>query len=163
MNVERYFEFVKSALDTNPKCITGILVTDKVFAREKGKGNKPELLCLIYVNTYACNVWGHVFYDEEFGHYVSCLIEFHYFISGQTIEHLFERFDWYVRQKGNLQPVIIQEEWDAFALTDNFADASFELIRMIEVFDFSNRSPFEDNPALDDPSELTHFKCLPIP
>ena len=120
-------------------------------------------MCLLYADLYDCYVWGHVFFHEKFDHYASCLIEFDSFISGRTVDHLFDRIDWHIRQKGNWQPVTVQENWNAFAVTDNFAEACFGLIRMIEAFDFSKRCPFEDDPAIDDPSEYRILNVYPFP
>ena len=163
MNIDYYSNQIKTAVEQNPKCITGILVTNRVFAREEGKTGKPEVLCLLYSDLYDCYIWGHVFFHEGLDHYVSCLIEFDSFISGRTVDNLFDRIDWHIKQKGNWQPVTIQEEWNAFAMSNNFADACSALVRMIGAFDFNKRSPFEDDPAIDDPSEYRILNVYPFP
>ena len=163
MNINYYSNQIKNAVDQNPKCITGILVTNRVFVREEGKAGKQEVLCLLYADLYDCYIWGHVFFHEGLDHYVSCLVDFESLISGRTVDHLFDRFDWYIRQKGNWQPVTIQEEWNAFAMSNNFADACSALVRMIGAFDFTKRSPFEDDEANNDPSEYRILNVYPFP
>ena len=106
---------------------------------------------------------GHVFFHEKSQKYVSCLIEFDSLVSGRDTEHLFSRFDWTVRQKGNWQPVTVQEEWNAFANSRNFPSACAALSRMIEAFDFNKRSPFEDDGAINDPSEYRILNVYPFP
>ena len=58
MNLNQYIEQIETALKENTKCVTGILITNRAFARVQGKGNQPELLCLLYADLYACYIWG---------------------------------------------------------------------------------------------------------
>jgi len=163
MLLDQYKNRIQQALESNSKCVTGILITNQVVARNIGKAGKPELLCLIYADLYEAYIWGHIFFHEASQKYVTCLVEFDSFVSGRDTNHLFDRFDWYIRQRGNWQPVTIQEDWNAFSMTEDFGDACSALIRMIEAFDFSKRCPFEDDPAIDDPNEYRILNVYPFP
>lgn len=143
---------VNQELDNNPECITGVLINKRAFAREQGKNEQPELLCLLYADLYDIYVYGHVFYCAPENAFVACLVESDRFSSGRDTNHLFERFDFNVIQRGHWQPIQIQEDWNAFAISPNFDGACRDLQRMIEAFSFEKRCSFdEDSPH--------HYRC----
>src|SRR5438477_5231643 len=143
--IHRLGNQVEFALIGNPKCVTGAMITNRVFVREEGKNKAPELLCLMYADFHESYIWGHVFQPEGAEKYVACLIMFGTFITGRDADHLFERFHWAIRQQGRWGPVTYQKDGDVFAIQDNFEEACHALVYMVEIFDFKKRRPFEED------------------
>jgi hypothetical protein len=136
---------IRDALDGNPHCVPGLLFRNRVVATAHGvmshEGDQ-ELLALLDGGINYAFWYGHVVRGtpapEAAGRdpiWVALIVSSHWFVDAPTVDLLFQRYAYAMRDRCDYTPAWAQDPEDVFAVRATFAEACAALAEMIRRFD----------------------------
>lgn len=154
--LNQYLHEIETSLASNRNCGTGILSPKRVFGIEKQISGNVEVLAYIYIDDPSFNYWyGYVAkHPNKLGKFVSLIIRSEILINASSISLLFERFHYWMAERLSYQPCAIQNQDDAYSESVSLAEATNQLVHMIEKFDLEKRMGWEDTAYEKSPVEL---------
>ena len=135
---------IHRALDANTHCVSGLLFRDRVVATEHGElsyEHDQELLVLPDGGINYTFWYGHVLRGApapEAGHdpiWVALIVSSSFFVDAPTVDLLFRRYAYAMRDRCEYTPAWAQDSEDVFALRPSFDEACLALAAMIRRFD----------------------------
>ena len=135
---------IQDALDANPHCLPGLLFRDRIVATEHGvmsHERDQELLVLLDGGIDYTFWYGHVVRGTpapEAGNdpiWVALIVSSSFFVDAPTVDLLFQRYAYAMRDRCEYTPAWAQDPEDVFAVRPTFPEACAALAEMIRRFD----------------------------
>lgn len=135
---------IQDALDANPRCLPGLLFRDRIVATEHGvmsHEHDQELLVLLDGGINYTFWYGHVVRGTpapEAGSdpiWVALIVSSSFFVDAPTVDLLFQRYAYAMRDRCEYTPAWAQDPADVFAVRPTFPEACAALAEMIRRFD----------------------------
>ncbi len=135
---------IRDALDSNPHCVPGLLFRNRVVATAHGvmsHAGDPELLALLDGGINYTFWYGHVVRGTpapEAGRdpiWVALIVSSHFFVDAPTVDLLFRRYAYAMRDRCDYTPAWAQGPEDVFAVRTSFPEACAALAVMIRRFE----------------------------
>ena len=132
---------VNSALNSNPKCYTGILIQKKVFGVPIGPSGATEILGLIYADDPTFGYWyAHIMeHPDKPKVFVSAIVWSTKLVNAPSTQLQFERFRYWIMDRLEYEPCLSQRDGDVYSESKSLIGAATELAMMIIEFDIKKR------------------------
>ncbi len=137
-------QMIRDALDSNRYCVPGLLFRNRVVATRHGvmsHGGDQELLALLDGGINYAFWYGHVVRGTpapEAGRdpiWVALIVSSHFFVDAPTVDLLFQRYAYAMRDRCDYTPAWAQDPEDVFAVRATFPEACAALAVMIRRFE----------------------------